>query len=125
VKTDRRLLSLGFLCGGLSVALGAFAAHGLRDTLSTRHLEVFQTGVQYQFFHSLLLIGLGIAVEQIRKARLAGAFVIAGIVLFSGSLYALAISGISMLGAITPFGGVSFLMAWSILFIFNCKSKKD
>jgi len=113
----RTFLSLGALGGFLSVALGAFGAHLLRDILDANHLAIFHTGVTYQFYHSLALILIAILIKldpDIRLQKVGLAFAV-GIVIFSGSLYALAITGYRPLGAITPIGGVSFLAGWALL----------
>lgn len=111
----------GAVSGFLSVALGAFGAHGLANILSEKSMSVYQTAVQYQMFHSLALLALGIwgaATPAISGQGLyqasAWSFAI-GILVFSGSLYALALSGIRVLGAITPIGGVAFLLGWACL----------
>ncbi|MBL7717073.1 MAG: DUF423 domain-containing protein [Bdellovibrionales bacterium] len=108
---------IGALACGLAVALGAFGAHALREKLEPRLLEVFQTGVHYQMLHGLALLAFGIWVPGFSASsgqdpRWIGWFFLAGILLFSGSLYALSLSGTRWLGAITPIGGVSFLVAW-------------
>jgi len=105
---------IGCAAAFLSVALGAFGAHVLKDTLSPENLSVFQTGVQYQMYHALALIGVGI-VSHFGKSRAltwSGILFTLGIVLFSGSLYVLSTTGIKNLGIITPFGGLSFLAGW-------------
>ena len=112
-----------FLLGGsafgfLSVALGAFAAHALKERFDAYSLGVFQTGVQYQFFHSLALLLVGILALQTQTSyRLTGLCFLFGIVVFSGSLYLLAFTGVKWLGAITPLGGVAFLVGWLSLFL--------
>lgn len=114
-------LILAGLNGFLAVSLGAFAAHGLRDRLSPELLNTFQTGVQYHMYHALALFGIGLlAVNYPGSALLkySGYLFLAGIVLFSGSLYLLSISGVRWLGAITPLGGVCFLAAWASLIWF-------
>lgn len=110
-------LRLGALGGFLSVAFGAFAAHGLKDKLSAYSLGVFQTAVQYQFWHSiaLLFVGLLFLVQPLEKLNLVTTFFTVGIVIFSGSLYLLALTGISKFGMITPLGGLNFLAAWGLL----------
>jgi len=98
--------------------LGAFGAHGLRDRLDTRALEIFQTAVQYQMFHSLALLAVGIlALQQPQAALLksSGWLFLLGIVLFSGSLYLLSLGGLRWLGAITPLGGLAFIAGWACL----------
>ncbi len=119
---SKYLLSLGGLLSGIAVALGAFAAHGLKVHVTPYHLEVFQTGVQYQFIHAAALIVCGILVklthtEKAQKyfSRAAICFII-GIFCFSGSLYALALTGIKWFGPITPMGGLLFIIGW-ILFV--------
>ncbi|MCH8208779.1 MAG: DUF423 domain-containing protein [Nitrospinae bacterium] len=113
-------IQLGGLFGGLSVLLGAFGAHSLKDHLTQQKLDVFQTATQYQFFHSLALVLVGIlalqAGEQDRKKiNRAGKFFTAGILLFSGSLYILAFDGPRFFGPITPIGGLSLIIGWSLL----------
>jgi uncharacterized membrane protein YgdD (TMEM256/DUF423 family) len=116
----RFLIALGAVSAGLSVALGAFAAHALKARLPADILAVFQTGVQYQFYHSLGLILVGILTQLYKGSPLlsaAGLLMAAGILLFSGSLYAISTTGIRTLGIITPIGGVAFIAAWLMLAI--------
>ncbi|MEZ5490026.1 MAG: DUF423 domain-containing protein [Gammaproteobacteria bacterium] len=104
--------------GFLSVALGAFAAHGLSARLSEQMLATFQTGVQYHMYHTLALFGVGVLSLHYPGAtllRYSGFLFLAGTLIFSGSLYILALSGIRWLGAITPIGGVAFLAGWAAL----------
>lgn len=115
---SKYLLTLGGLLSGVAVGLGAFAAHGLKNTLPPYLLGVFETGVQYQFIHALALLVCGVlvrlpiqAVAQKGFRRAARCFLV-GIVCFSGSLYALALTGIKWFGPITPFGGVMFILGW-------------
>jgi uncharacterized membrane protein YgdD (TMEM256/DUF423 family) len=107
------------LSGALSVAMGAFAAHGLDGSLSPRLMDTFRTAVLYQFLHSLALLGIIGLPEQLlysgRQLWVARSF-LAGIILFSGSLYALVFTGISALGIITPLGGTAFIVGWGTLF---------
>jgi uncharacterized membrane protein YgdD (TMEM256/DUF423 family) len=109
---SQRLITLGALNCFLAVALGAFAAHGLQQVLSAKALQTFQTGVNYHFLHALGLILIGILAKHWPKVALCGWLMLAGIVLFSGSLYVLSMSDIKALGMITPFGGLCFLAAW-------------
>jgi uncharacterized membrane protein YgdD (TMEM256/DUF423 family) len=112
---------LGAVNAFLSVALGAFGAHGLENKLEPKYLETWQTGVQYQMFHSLGLIAIGILAGKIEAGSLiswSGWLMLIGMILFSGSLYVLSVSGVKMLGAITPFGGVAFLVSWFLLALF-------
>jgi uncharacterized membrane protein YgdD (TMEM256/DUF423 family) len=101
-----------------AVGLGAFGAHALRERLAPDLAAVYQTAVQYHFWHGLGLLAIGILLAQRPESGLlaaAGWLMVAGIVLFCGSLYALALTGIRGLGAVTPFGGVAFLAAWAVL----------
>lgn len=118
-------LALAGLNGFFAVGIGAFGAHALRDRLTPELAATFQTGVQYHMFHSLALFGVGLlllAVPQASLPRLSGYLFVAGIALFSGSLYVLAITGIRWLGAITPLGGLCFLAAWGLLAWFAATS---
>ena len=112
-------LSIAAILAGLSVAGGAFASHALKEKLSDRALEIFETGSKYQMYHALALLAIGLLLSRSEVAptllNTAGFAFIAGIVLFSGSLYALSLSGIKWLGAITPLGGVAFLVGWGCL----------
>lgn len=110
-------LVIGSVYGFLGVALGAFGAHGLRARLSADALAIWHTAVEYQFYHAgaLLLVGLWMRSQQTAALQLAGACFALGVLLFSGSLYALALSGMRGLGAITPFGGLLFLIGWLAL----------
>lgn len=103
----------------LAVALGAFGAHGLKSQLSTEMLQTWKTGVDYHFYHALGLLLIGILAVSFPSelVKWSAILLTAGIVLFSGSLYALAISGIKWLGAITPVGGMSFIAGWVLLFL--------
>lgn len=113
----RVLLLLAALFGFTGVGLGAFAAHGLKGQLSAEYLAVFQTGVHYQMLHALALLGLAALWQRLggRLLTAAGVCFCVGILLFSGSLYALTLSGISALGMITPVGGLMFLAGWLCL----------
>ena len=113
----RVLLLLAALFGFTGVGLGAFAAHGLKGQLSAEYLAVFQTGVHYQMLHALALLGLAALWQRLggRLLTVAGVCFCVGILLFSGSLYALTLSGISALGMITPMGGLMFLVGWFCL----------
>lgn len=113
----RLWLLLSAFAGFSGVAMGAFAAHGLKSRLSADYLAVFQTGTHYQLIHALALLGVAILALVVpgRLVNLAGACFAVGILLFSGSLYALTLSGIAKLGIITPFGGLAFLAGWACL----------
>ena len=113
-----RLWLLLAACAGFTgVALGAFAAHGLKSQLTPAYLAVFQTGTHYQLIHALALFGVGLlaTLRPAPRVNCAGALFGVGIALFSGSLYALTLTGISALGMVTPFGGLAFLVGWLCL----------
>ncbi len=116
---NKRLLTAGALFAASAVMLGAFGAHALKVRLTTEMLQVFETGVRYQFYHgiALLVCGLLYASFPVKQMKIAGSLFIAGIVLFSGSLYAislLSMSGgsIGPAGILTPIGGLLFIMGW-------------
>jgi uncharacterized membrane protein YgdD (TMEM256/DUF423 family) len=117
-------LKTGIIIGALSVILGAFAAHSLKNTISDYALGIFETAVRYQFYHAFALVITGILFKEFPRTqiKLAGRFFIAGIILFSGSLFLLAIikaavqPGFNWVGAITPFGGLCFILGWICLF---------
>lgn len=113
----RALLLAGASLAFLAVLAGAFGAHALQERLEPRLLAAFMTGAQYQMYHALALLGLGaLQLSPARDARfgLAGGCFLGGVLLFSGSLYALALTGIRALGMITPLGGTLFLVGWGI-----------
>jgi len=114
----KTFLILGAINAFLCVAIGAFGAHGLKEKLSPDMLAVYQTAVQYHFYHALGLAVVGLVLLYFPNSRpvaWSGWMMLAGIVLFSGSLYALSLTGVRWLGAITPVGGVVFLLAWALL----------
>lgn len=111
-------ITLAAILGGLSVAAGAFATHALKPTLSDRALEIFETAARYQMYHAiaLLLVALLLSRSESQSALLAtGWAFIVGIIIFSGSLYALSLTDIKILGAITPLGGAAFIVGWLCL----------
>ena len=114
---DKTFLLIGALAGFAGVALGAFGAHALRSRLSPEMLVVFETGVRYQMYHAfaILIVALILARRGGWMISASGWFFTAGIVLFSGSLYLLALTGVTLLGAITPIGGLAFLIGWACL----------
>lgn len=112
--SSRKLVVAGGVNGLLAVALGAFGAHALKTRLSIEMLTVYQTGVQYHLAHALAILLMASLSDRFSVAR-SGWLFVAGIVLFSGSLYALALTGIKILGAITPLGGICFLSGWALL----------
>jgi uncharacterized membrane protein YgdD (TMEM256/DUF423 family) len=116
---DKTFLLVGAAAGFLGVAFGAFGAHALRARLSPEMLAAFEAGVRYQMYHALAILVVGLIVVRLDGwlYRTAGWLFAAGIVLFSGSLYALALTGITALGAITPIGGLLFLLGWAFLVV--------
>jgi uncharacterized membrane protein YgdD (TMEM256/DUF423 family) len=121
---DRPWFILGSVTALIAVALGAFGAHALRVRLSPDSLAIFETGVRYQMYHALALLAVAYAVQRWGSAlpSWAGGLFLAGIILFSGSLYALSLSGARVLGAVTPFGGVAFLAGWACLALSAARS---
>lgn len=117
-------LTLGAMSGAFGVILGAFGAHGLQDKLSEKMMKVWQTGVEYQFYHTFALLIVGMLALKFQSGLLtsSGWSFVVGILLFSGSLYALALSGISKLGAITPIGGLFFILGWVLLAVSILKA---
>jgi uncharacterized membrane protein YgdD (TMEM256/DUF423 family) len=116
---QRLFLSFAAISGFLSVCLGAFAAHGLKHHITPEALATWQTGVQYQMYHALALLAVGLLYQtQASKAlKLSGLAFILGSFIFSGSLYALSLGAPKVLGIITPLGGLSFLVGWAALVI--------
>jgi uncharacterized membrane protein YgdD (TMEM256/DUF423 family) len=114
---ERLFLFLGASSAALSVGAGAFGAHALRTRLPADLLAVFETGARYQMFHALGLIAVAWAASRLPSPAVTGAgwLFVAGTVLFSGSLYALALTGVRSLGAVTPLGGLAFLFGWALL----------
>jgi uncharacterized membrane protein YgdD (TMEM256/DUF423 family) len=114
-------LAIAAILGGLSVGLGAFGAHALREKVSDRALEIFETAVRYQMYHALALLVVALLLARAEVAPpilvVAGWALITGVVIFSGSLYALSLTGIKWLGAITPLGGVALIIGWGCLAI--------
>lgn len=116
MNAPRVFVLLGAAFAFLAVTGGAFGSHSLKAILTPEMLTVFETGVRYQMYHALALLAVGWAAHQYPKAsfHIAGWLFVAGILLFSGSLYILALSGVRWLGAITPLGGVLFLAGWAV-----------
>jgi uncharacterized membrane protein YgdD (TMEM256/DUF423 family) len=111
-------VAVGAIAAALAVALGAFGAHALRAKLPPDLLAVYRTGVEYHFYHALGLVFVGLAAMHLPESgplKLAGWLMAAGIVLFSGSLYVLAVTGTRAFGAVTPIGGVAFIAAWLLV----------
>lgn len=122
----RLCLIIASVSGMLVVALGAFAAHALRNQLSERLYEIWQTAVQYQMFHTLALLAVGVLlVRQNRLGlRLAAWLFIGGMLLFCGSLYSLALTGLTTLGMITPLGGLLFIVGWLMFALSMFRASK-
>ncbi|MFD1929429.1 DUF423 domain-containing protein [Sporosarcina siberiensis] len=119
----------GAVNAAIAVAFGAFGAHALKDRLTEHYLAVWETAVQYQMFHAIGLILIGILMNSSilgpsTQLTWAGYLILAGIIIFSGSLYVLSLSGIGILGAITPIGGVAFITGWIMLIIAVVKFGK-
>jgi len=110
----------------LAIALGAFAAHAIRDNLSTRMLSIFSTAVDYHLYHALGLIVIGLLISKSPSSKALHSAVylmLFGIIVFCGSLYALSLTGITKLGMITPIGGLSFIVAWLLVFFAFLKRR--
>lgn len=123
----KKIIQLGVLFGTLAVGIGAFGAHGLEDILIRQgRVSTFETGVHYHFYHSLALLLIGVLAyckPELRRLQAPAICFILGILIFSGSLYTLSLTGITWLGAITPLGGVLFIVGWlTILWSFPSKS---
>jgi len=121
-------LQIGAINGFLAVALGAFGAHTLKERVSADALVIWKTGTEYHLTHAIALILTAMLLERAtrdsasyRYLRIAGVLLSVGILIFSGSLYALTLSGVKILGAITPLGGVCFLLGWSLLALAGTK----
>ncbi|NTS76000.1 DUF423 domain-containing protein [Catenovulum sp. SM1970] len=116
-------LAIAAISGFLGVSLGAFGAHALKDTISANLMSAYQVGVQYHFYHTLALLLVASLVKNNPSVWLkrAGWGFTLGISLFSGSLYAMALTGVTKLGMITPLGGLAFIFAWLFLFIHAIK----
>jgi uncharacterized membrane protein YgdD (TMEM256/DUF423 family) len=114
--SERIALALAAVNGFIAVAAGAFGAHGLRSRTTPELLAAFETGARYHMFHALALFGVAwMLARGMERAALGGWLLLAGIALFSGSLYVMALTGVRALGAITPIGGVLLLGGWGIL----------
>jgi uncharacterized membrane protein YgdD (TMEM256/DUF423 family) len=111
------VIRLAGALGFLGVALGAFGAHGLRERLAPGMLEVYKTGVLYHLLHAVALLAVALGAERLARPRAVATLFTAGVVIFSGSLYALALTGVGTLGAITPIGGLLLMAGWVTLAI--------
>ena len=115
---QKQTLTAGGLLGGVAVAIGAFGAHALKPMLiASGRLDAYETAVRYHFYHVFALLAVGILMNQFTSKKLsyAAMFFLTGILIFSGSLYALCFTGIGILGAVTPIGGVLFILGWLFL----------
>ncbi|MDZ7658204.1 DUF423 domain-containing protein [Fodinibius sp.] len=115
---QKLFLIIGSIAMALAVGLGAFGAHGLKEMLTDEMLDIFETGVKYHFYHAIGLLVIAFVAQLIPDSSLlqwSGWLMLAGIFIFSGSLYILSISGIRWMGAITPIGGLCFIVAWILL----------
>jgi len=119
MSTSRVLIMAGGIFGLLGVVAGAMGVHALRDALDARALSTFETGVRFQMYHALALLAVGTLAGRWKTGfvKLSGVLFTAGVVLFSGSLYILAITGIGVFGAIAPLGGLSLMAAWTSLIV--------
>jgi len=121
LRMSKKWLIIAGISGFLGVALGAFGAHGLRNILSVEMIEIYKTGVLYQLIHSVVLLALALTVGS--SFGLSKWFFLAGIILFSFSLYLYAVTGTLLFAMITPFGGVCFLAGWLSLVVIAVKKK--
>lgn len=120
MQTEKLFMVLGGFNAALAVILGAFGAHALKTRVSVEMLAVYQTGVQYHFYHALGLVLVGLAAMHWPVSvhlKWSGSLMLAGIVLFSGSLYGLSLGELHWLGPVTPFGGIAFIAAWAAFVI--------
>jgi uncharacterized membrane protein YgdD (TMEM256/DUF423 family) len=120
-------LTIAAVFGGLSVAGGAFGAHALREKLSAHYLEIFDTGARYQMYHALALLLVAVLMSRLESLPntllVSGWLFIVGIVIFSGSLYALSLTGVKSLGAIAPLGGLALMLGWGALAVAGATIK--
>jgi uncharacterized membrane protein YgdD (TMEM256/DUF423 family) len=125
MKSDSRWVAIGALFGMLAVIFGAFAAHGLKNSLSVESLSIFQTAAHYQMIHALALVGLGLWSDRHPSPRICwtGLCFTLGILLFSGSLFALSLTGHRNFGMITPMGGMFFIIGWLLFALEGLKAR--
>ena len=109
---NRTLLTIAGTLGFSAVLLGAFGAHGLRDKVAPPMLEIYRTGALYHLVHAVVVLAVALAADRLRRPRLVAGLFTAGIAIFSGTLYLLAITGVTKLGAVTPIGGVLLMAGW-------------
>ena len=125
-NSDHRLLAIGGVLAGLGVVMGAFSAHLLRDRLAPDMLDVVRLGAQYELLHGIAIVAVAGAMSHFHRARLRAAcwLFVAGIVLFSGSLYALGLTGTGAFGAITPLGGLAFIAGW-VMVVLGARRREE
>jgi len=120
-------LTIAAIFGGLSVAGGAFGAHALREKITERSLEIFDTGARYQMYHALALLLVAILISRLESPPttllVSGWLFIIGVVIFSGSLYAISLTGIRSLGAVAPLGGLALMLGWAALAVAGATIK--
>lgn len=122
----RRTLAVGALLGLLGVAAGAFGAHALRDAVSERDLEIWRTGAHYQQLHAAVLVAVALGARSSTRAlAVASTLFTIGVVVFSGTLYAMALGGPRMLGAVTPLGGLALMGGWAALVVHALQSRRE
>ena len=127
MSTSRVLIMAGGILGLLGVVAGAMGVHALRDVLDAKALNTFETGVRFQMYHALALLAVGSLAGRWKTGfvKLSGVLFTAGVVLFSGSLYILAITGIGVFGAIAPLGGLSLMAAWTSLIMGAIRQRES
>ena len=125
-RLAKLFLAIGAIAMLWAVALGAFGAHALKAQIAPELIAVYHTGVEYHFYHALGLLAVGLVAQRLPDSnwlRASGWLMLAGIVIFSGSLYLLALTGIRAFGAVTPIGGVAFMVAWVMFSVAVVKSR--
>ena len=125
-RLAKLFLTIGAIAMLWAVALGAFGAHTLKSQLAPDLLAVYHTGVEYHFYHALGLLAVGLVAQRLPDSnwlRASGWLMLAGIVIFSGSLYLLAVTGVRAFGAVTPIGGVAFMLAWVLFAVAVVKGR--
>lgn len=125
---QKTTLVTGAIAGALAVAIGAFGAHGLKEILqANQRMETFELAVRYQFYHAFAMLAAGFFMNYLEtnKLRWAATCFVIGIILFSGSLYVLSLSGLTVLGAVTPLGGVCFIAGWIFLAVAFSRAKEN
>ena len=125
-NSARLFLVIGAINSMLAVMLGAFGSHVLKNKLTEDMLVIFQIGTDYHFYHALALVVVGLAAQHLRDPliNISAWLFLAGILIFSGSLYSLSLSGIRSIGAITPIGGVLFIVAWALFAVAVVRNRK-